>query len=137
MLDALAEAVTIKTLLGMAGAIPGGLRAYALARAQHTRTRAISDALIGMVFAASVAEMMTPEKYPSTALLVGMLAGLTGGRALDALFELVPEVVRTVAIGWARKASGEQGELKVRQTTGWGDLTPRADNPDGGKDANF
>ena len=114
--------LTVKTVLGLLGAIPGGLRAYVLARAKHSRARAMSDVAIGCVFAASVSEIMTPDAYPSTALLVGLFAGLAGGRALDALFELVPEVVRTLALGWARKMVGEQGEQKLREASGWGDL---------------
>lgn len=125
MIVGLSDIVTAKMILGVCGSVPGGWRAYALSRATHGRGRAISDALIGVVFAASLAEMMTPDKYPSSALLVGLLAGLVGGKALDALFELVPEVVRTLALGWANKVTGGAGAERMRRTTGWGDLSPR------------
>lgn len=128
-MEILADVLTVKTLLGLIGSIPGGLRAYILARASHSRGRALSDLLIGAVFAASVAEMLTPTEYPAAALMVGLFAGLAGGRALDALFELVPEVVRTLALGWARKMVGEAGESKLKQASGWGPVE-QLPNPD-------
>ncbi len=124
MIELLADVLTVKTLLGLIGSIPGGLRAYVLARANHSRARALSDLLIGAVFAASVAEMLTPNQYPAAALMVGLFAGLAGGRALDALFELIPEVVRTLALGWARKMVGESGEHRLRRASGWGSVEP-------------
>ena len=135
MFSLFSDVLTVKTLLGIIGSIPGGLRAYVLARAQHSRARALSDVFIGCVFAASVAEILTPDAYPSSALMVGLFAGLAGGRALDALFELVPEVVRTLALGWARRLVGERGERGLRGASGWGDVeSPRrkhqSDNPD-------
>lgn len=127
MLQAFAEVLTIRTLLGVVGAVPGALRAAALSRSRGMGwTRATSDALIGVVLAASVAELMTPPSQPSAALLVGLLAGLLGGRALDSLFEMVPEVVRVLALGWASKYGGG-GTL--RRQSGWGDL-PRFTRPD-------
>ena len=122
VIDALSDVLTVKTLLGLIGSIPGGARAYVLARVTHSRARALSDAGIGAVFAASVAEMLTPAAYPAAALLVGLLAGLVGGRALDALFELVPEVARTLALGWARRLVGESAEQRLRRASGWGEL---------------
>lgn len=136
MFSLFSDVLTVKTLLGIIGSIPGGLRAYVLARAQHSRTRALSDVFIGCVFAASVAEILTPDAYLSSALMVGLFAGLAGGRALDAVFELVPEVMRTLALGWARRLVGERGERGLRGASGWGDLEypPRrkhhSDNPD-------
>ena len=135
MFSLFSEVLTVKTLLGIIGSIPGGLRAYVLARAQHSRARALSDVFIGCVFAASVSEILTPDAYPSSALMVGLFAGLAGGRALDALFELVPEVARTIALGWARRLVGERGERGLRGASGWGDVeSPRrkhqSDNPD-------
>lgn len=136
MWAALTDVLTVKTLLGVIGSIPGGARAYVLARVSHSRARALSDVGIGAIFAASVAEMLTPDQYPAAALLVGMFAGLAGGRALDAVFELVPEVMRTLALGWARRLVGERGERGLRGASGWGDLEypPRrkhhSDNPD-------
>lgn len=129
MIDVLADVLTVKTLLGLIGSIPGGLRAYVLSRASHSRARAFSDLLIGAVFAASVAEMLTPNQYPAAALMVGLFAGLAGGRALDALFELVPEVVRTLALGWAKKIVGEAGQEKLKRASGWGDLNPDDKEP--------
>ena len=114
--------LTVKTLLGLIGALPGGARAYVLSRAAgHSHARALSDVGIGMVFAAAVAEMLTPDAYQASALLVGLLAGLVGGKSLDVLFELVPEVARTLALGWARKLVGERGERSLREASGWGD----------------
>lgn len=137
MIDSLSDVLTVKTLLGLIGSFPGGLRAYVLSRANHSRARALSDMMIGAVFAASVAEMLTPNEYPAAALMVGLFAGLAGGRTLDALFELVPEVVRTIALGWARKIVGEGAENKLKQVSGWGPLEPtppskrkRRNNPD-------
>ena len=130
------DVLTVKTLLGLIGAIPGGARAYVLSRAGgHGHARALSDVGIGMIFAASVAEIFTPDAYPASALLVGLLAGLVGGKSLDVLFELVPEVARTIALGWARRLVGERGERGLRGASGWGDVeSPRrkhqSDNPD-------
>ena len=128
MWAALTDVLTVKTLLGVIGSIPGGARAYVLARVSRSRARALSDVGIGAIFAASVAEMLTPDQHPAAALLVGLFAGLAGGRALDALFELVPEVVRTLALGWARKVVGESAEQKLRQASGWGDLPMHDDD---------
>ena len=130
------DVLTVKTLLGLIGAIPGGARAYVLARAGGDgHARALSDVFIGCVFAASVAEILTPDAYPSSALMVGLLAGLVGGKSLDVLFELVPEVARTIALGWARRLVGERGERGLRGASGWGDVEPprrkhQSDNPD-------
>ena len=44
-----------------------------------------------------------------------------GARALDAFFELVPEFIRELALGWARRMTGGSGGAFRRQT-GWGDL---------------
>ena len=135
-MQALFDVLTVKAMLGLIGAIPGGARAYVLARVQHGRARALSDIGIGLIFAVSVAEMLTPYAYPASALLVGLLAGLVGGKSLDVLFELVPEVARTLALGWARRLVGERGERSLRGASGWGDLEypPRrkhhSDNPD-------
>ena len=120
----LTDVLTVKTLLGVIGSIPGGARAYVLARVSHSRARALSDVGIGAIFAASVAEMLTPDQHPAAALLVGLFAGLAGGRALDAAFELVPEVIRTLALGWARRLTGESGERSFRRASGWGGLDP-------------
>ena len=54
--------------------------------------------------------------------VIGLLAGTTGARALDAAFELVPEFLRELLIGWARKATGSGGVDKIKRNTGWGDL---------------
>ena len=107
--------------LACLGALPGCLRAYARARKTSGRARAASDALIGLVFAASLADWLTPTGYPKLALLIGLLAGMTGARALDAFFELAPELLRELAMGWIRKQFGQGGANRVGRTTGLGD----------------
>ena len=109
-------------LLACLGALPGCLRAYARARKTSGRARAASDALIGLVFAASLADWLTPTGYPKLALLIGLLAGMTGARALDAFSELAPELLRELAMGWIRKQFGQGGANRVGRTTGWGEL---------------
>ena len=108
--------------LACLGALPGCLRAYARARKTSGRARAASDALIGLVFAASLADWLTPTGYPKLALLIGLLAGMTGARALDAFFELAPELLRELAMGWIRKQFGQGGANRVGRTTGLGEL---------------
>lgn len=107
--------------LACLGALPGCLRAYARARKTSGHARAASDALIGLVFAASLADWLTPTGYPKLALLIGLLAGMTGARALDAFFELAPELLRELAMGWIRKQFGQGGANRVGRTTGLGD----------------
>lgn len=121
-------------LMALAGAAVGGLRAGVMSWRTHGKARALSDGLIGMVFAASMADWLTPPAYPKAAALIGLLAGTIGARALDAFFELAPELVRELALGWARKITGSRGVDSVRRNTGWGDLTRRGpvDDPDGG-----
>ena len=109
-------------LLACLGALPGCLRAYARASKTSGRARAASDALIGIVFAASLADWLTPTGYPKLAMLIGLLAGMTGARALDAFFELAPELLRELAMGWIRKQFGQGGANRVGRTTGWGEL---------------
>jgi hypothetical protein len=121
-------------LLAIAGAVAGGLRAGVMSWRKNGKLRAFSDGLIGMVFAVGMADWLTPPAYPKAAALIGLLAGTTGARALDAFFELAPELVRELALGWARKITGSRGVDSVRRNTGWGDLTRRGpvDDPDGG-----
>ncbi len=125
-------------LLACLGALPGCLRAYARASKEAGRARAASDALIGLVFAASLAEWLTPDGYPKLAMLIGLLAGMTGARALDAFFELAPDLLRELAMGWISKQFGRSSASRMAHTTGWGELdyptqprrgTPAADLP--------
>ena len=118
------------TMLSIAGAVAGGMRAGILSLKTHGKWRALSDGLIGIVFAVAMADWLTPPAYPRLAALIGLLAGTTGARALDAASELMPEFLRELALGWARKVTGSSGGL--RRQTGWGDLPPRGpvDNPD-------
>ena len=125
--------------LACLGALPGCLRAYARARKTSGSARAASDALIGLVFAASLADWLTPTGYPKLALLIGLLAGMTGARALDAFFELAPELLRELAMGWIRRQFGQGGANRVGRTTGLGELDqsppqptrrPKLTNPD-------
>lgn len=96
-------------LLSIAGAVVGGMRAGLMSLKTHGKLRALSDGLIGVVFAVSMADWLTPPAYPKAAALIGLLAGTTGARALDAASELVPEFVRELALGWARKITGSSG----------------------------
>ena len=109
-------------LLSMAGAVVGGMRAGVMSWREYGGWRAFVDGLIGVVFALSMAEWLTPPHYPKLAGVIGLLAGTTGARALDAAFELVPEFLRELLIGWARKATGSGGVDKIKRNTGWGDL---------------
>lgn len=108
--------------LALAGAVVGGMRAGLMSLRTHGKARALSDGLIGVVFALSMADWLTPPHYPKLAGVIGLLAGTTGARALDAAFELVPEFLRELLIGWARKATGSGGVDKIKRNTGWGDL---------------
>ena len=109
-------------LMALAGAIVGGMRAGVMSLREHGAWRAFVDGLIGVVFAMSMADWLTPPHYPKLAGVIGLLAGTTGARALDAAFELVPEFLRELLIGWARKATGSGGVDKIKRNTGWGDL---------------
>ena len=108
-------------LLACLGALPGCLRAYARASKTNGRARAASDALIGIIFAASLADWLTPTGYPKLAMLIGLLAGMTGARALDAFFELAPELLRELAMGWISKQFGRSSATRMGRTTGWGE----------------
>ena len=121
-------------LMALAGAIVGGMRAGVMSWREHGGWRAFVDGLIGVVFALSMAEWLTPPHYHKLAGVIGLLAGTTGARALDAAFELVPEFLRELLIGWARKATGSGGVDKIKRNTGWGELPRRGpvDDPDGG-----
>lgn len=92
--------------MAMLGAIPGALRSYATTYRRVGRARALADSLIGVVFAASLADWATPHAHPQLALLIGMAAALTGAKALDAVVELVPELVREIALGWIDRRLG-------------------------------
>ena len=109
-------------LMALAGAIVGGMRAGVMSWRAHGGWRAFVDGLIGVVFALSMADWLTPPHYPELAGVIGLLAGTTGARALDAAFELVPEFLRELLIGWARKATGSGGVDKIKRNTGLGDL---------------
>ena len=95
--------------LALAGAVAGGMRAGIMSLRTHGRWRALSDGLIGIVFAVAMADWLTPPAYPRLAALIGLLAGTTGARALDAASELMPEFLRELALGWARKVTGSSG----------------------------
>lgn len=92
--------------MSLIGALAGALRAWARTHGEQGHAKASADALIGIVFAIALADWLTPLGYPKTALLIGAFAAMTGARALDAVFELVPELVREAATGWLRKRFG-------------------------------
>ncbi len=108
-------------LLAIAGAVAGGLRAGVMSWLKNGKARAFSDGLIGVVFAVGMADWLTPPAHPKAAAVIGLLAGTTGARALDAASELVPEFVRELAMGWARRITGGSNSAMRRQT-GWGEL---------------
>jgi len=120
-------------LLSMAGAVVGGMRAGLMSLRAHGLARALSDGLIGVVFAVSMADWLTPPSYPKLAALIGLLAGTTGARALDAASELVPEFVRELALGWARKITGGSGQRPQWQPPREPPYRGPIDNPDGGQ----
>lgn len=95
-------------VLALIGAAPGALRGLANSKRLGI-LRCLSDVLIGLICAASIADWLTPEGRPMAALLIGMVAGMIGARALDAMYALAPEFVRELALGWARKVTGSQG----------------------------
>lgn len=109
-------------LMSIAGAVVGGMRAGIMSWRKNGKARAFSDGLIGVVFAVGMADWLTPPSYPKAAAVIGLLAGTTGARALDAVFELVPEFMRELLIGWARKLTSSRGVDKLQRNTGWVDL---------------
>lgn len=92
--------------MALLGAIPGAMRAYVATVAESGKVKAVADALIGVVFAAAVADWLTPPHYPMLALAIGMLAALTGAKILDASKELVSEALRELVLGWIRRNFG-------------------------------
>ena len=88
-------------MLAVAGAIPTAIRG--LVKRKRDLPGGLSDALIGIVLAASIADWLTPEDSPAVALLVGLVAGMVGAPAIDAAHELTPRFVRELVLGWARK----------------------------------
>lgn len=97
-------------LLAMIGAVPGAVRGWA--RRKRDFLGGFSDALIGLVLAASIADWLTPPDKPAVALLVGLVAGMVGAPAIDAAHELVPGFMRELAMGWARRLVG-RGDAAV------------------------
>lgn len=119
--------------MAVIGALPGALRAWARTHTEHGHARAAADALIGIVFAAAIADWLTPESYPKLALVIGLTAGMVGAKTLDAFFELIPELVRELAMSWINKSFGRRNDY------GWHyPRMPhrRLDNPDGDDDGN-
>lgn len=104
-------------ILAMAGAIIGGLRAFFYAREDRHRGKATANILVGMALASAAAESFVSPTTPLMALLVGLMAGAVGGHAIDTVVGIIPEFVRTLLIGWARKQTG--------YTSHWGDLHRR------------
>ena len=105
--------MTSPVLLAIAGAIVGGMRAGLMSWTKNGFWRALTDGLIGVVFAVGMAEWLTPPSFAIAAAVIGLLAGTTGARALDATSELVPSVVREfwreLVLGLARKITGGSG----------------------------
>lgn len=118
----LSSLLTPAVILAAIGAVPGGIRAYYIGKQRTSAGKGAADVLIGVVFAVALADTLTPKDTPMLALLVGLLAGIAGTRALDAFFELAPEFVRELALGWARRIVGSHGERSLRRNMGCGDL---------------
>lgn len=97
--------------LAVIAAIPGAIHGFFAGR-QRALWRGVSDALTAIIFAVVVAELFTPDDKPVVALLIGLVAGRTGSRALQAVEELVPDVVETIVMGWAKKVSGNSYEAQ-------------------------
>lgn len=93
--------LSFPVMLAVAGAIPTAIRG--LVKRKRDLPGGLSDALIGIVLAASIADWLTPEDSPAVALLVGLVAGMVGAPAIDAAHELTPRFVRELVLGWARK----------------------------------
>lgn len=102
------DLITAPMLLAVIGAIPTAIRGWA--RSGRGLWSGLSDALIGVVLAASIADWLTPPDKPAVALLIGLVAGMAGAPAIDAVRELVPQVVRELALGWARRIVGQNGQ---------------------------
>lgn len=92
-------------VLALIGAMPGALRGLSATKRLGV-LRALSDVLIGLISAASVADWLTPEGKPMTALLIGMVAGMIGARALDAMYAIAPDFVREYMMSLARRKGG-------------------------------
>lgn len=118
--------------MALLGAIPGSMRAYVASVKHGGRAKALADALIGVVFAASIADWLTPDGYPMVALVIGMMAALAGAKALDAFFELVPVLVRDVAQGWISRTFGrsDYGRYNYPPRLPPRDYRRELDNPD-------
>lgn len=92
---------SLPVLLAVTGAVPAAIRGWT--KRKRDVIGGLSDALIGIVLAASVADWLTPQDKPAVALLVGLVAGMVGAPAIDAAHELTPQFVRELVLGWARK----------------------------------
>ena len=95
-------------VLALIGATPGALRGLAASKNLGV-LRCLSDVLIGLISAASVADWLTPDGKPMAAMLIGMVAGMIGARSLDALYAIAPDFVREYAMSFARRKGGGYG----------------------------
>lgn len=96
-----ANLFSLPAVLAVAGAIPTAIRGWV--KRKRDLLGGLSDALIGIVLAASIADWLTPPDKQAVALLVGLVAGMVGAPAIDAAHELTPRFVRELVLGWARK----------------------------------
>ena len=96
---------SLPVVLAVVGAIPSAIRGWA--KRKRDVIGGLSDALIGVVLAASIADWLTPPDKPAVALLVGLVSGMVGAPAIDAAHEMTPQFVRKLALGWARKLVAE------------------------------
>ena len=85
--------VIIYALLG--GAI-GSLRSVAHAKNKATPWQSLFNLLSALALSAAAAERFVKPDTPLAGLFIGITAGATGGRVLDALSALTPKAVRSL-----------------------------------------
>ena len=92
------ESLNDPVVLSVVGGVLGVTRGL-IAGQRKGWLNSISGAAIGVASAAAIADWLTPANYAFVALLVGMVAGATGARALDAIHDLAPELVQKLGRG--------------------------------------
>lgn len=91
--------------LALVAAVPGAIHGW-LNGAKKSPWRGVSDAITAMIFAAAIAELYTPPDKPVIALLIGLVAGRTGAKVLEALEEAMPRAAKNLLEDWARRLLG-------------------------------
>lgn len=91
--------------LALLAAVPGAIHGW-LNGAKKSPWRGVSDAITAMIFAAAIAELYTPNDKPVIALLIGLVAGRTGAKVLEALEEAMPRAAKNLLEDLARRFLG-------------------------------